>query len=68
MALLPVTWGVKLGTQPFGAVEDPMPISVGDIRWFREGSPGKLFKRPVRNAERVVVTRVLTGHVSLDYR
>lgn len=62
-----MTVGIKLGTQPYGAVEDPGTIAVDDIRWFREGSPGKLHKRPVKRAHKVKVTKVIPGYILVDY-
>lgn len=66
------TWGIKLGTQPYGSVEDPTPIAVGDVRWFREnpvsGKPGKLFRREAKRAHRVKVTRIpYEGYVCVDH-
>ncbi len=70
-----MTWGIKLGTQPAGAVLDPSPIAVGDIRWFRrgehrleDGRVGRLHKRKVQGADRVVVSRIpYEGYVLVDY-
>lgn len=69
-----LTWGLKIGTQPAGAVEDPSPIAVGEVRWYRSkdhwrerNGVGHLHVREVIGGERVVVTRVIPGHVSVDY-
>jgi hypothetical protein len=64
------TWGIKLGTQPYGSVLDPSPIAVGDVRWFRvgDGRPGKLHKRAARGCERVKVSRIpYEGYLLVDY-
>lgn len=70
----PNTWGIKLGTQPAGAVHHPGAIAVGDILWFRrgehrleDGRVGRLHKRKVTGADRVLVTRILAGYVLVDY-
>ena len=66
------TWGIKLGTQPFGSIEDPSPIAVGDVRWFRPSEPGrtgKLHKRKARGTDQVVVTRIpYAGYILVDYK
>ena len=71
---LPNTWGIKLGTIPAGAVHHPGAISVGDTLWFRRGEHrledgriGRLHKRRVTGADRVIVTRILAGYVLVDY-
>lgn len=68
------TWGIKLGTQPSGAVRDPRPVEVGDLRWFRQAGHrletpycGRLHKRKVVGADLVQVTRVLDGHVTVRH-
>lgn len=70
----PNSWGIKLGTQPAGAIRHPGAISVGDRLWFRRGGHrleharlGRLHKRKVQGADRVIVTRILTGYVLVDY-
>ncbi len=68
------TWGIKLGTQPAGAVRNPEGIAVGDLCWFRPGGHrldlphcGRIFKRRVRGAHHVRVDRIIPGHVSVSY-
>lgn len=63
------TLGIKLGTQPFGAILDPGTLQVGDVRWFREGSPGQLSTRKMRGAHRVKVTGIAAGGgtILVDY-
>ena len=70
-----MTWGLKIGTQPAGAVLDPSPIAVGEVRWLRRGDHwrersgvGRLYTREVIGGEAVLVTRVIPGHVSVDYK
>lgn len=69
----PNSWGIKLGTQPAGAIRHPGVISVGDRRWFRRGDHrledgrlGRLHKRKVSGATLVVVTRIITGYILVD--
>jgi hypothetical protein len=68
------TWGIKLGTRPAGAIEDPSPVSVGDIRWFREAGTtrhnpkiGKLYRRRVKDADEVRVDRIILGYIMVSY-
>ena len=68
------TWGIKCGTQPAGAVRDPNPVEVGELRWFRRAGHrletpacGRLFKRKVHGADLVRVDRILVGHISVSY-
>lgn len=65
------TWGIKLGTQPYGAIVAPtFAIAIGDTLWFTPGQrdAGRLSKRRSRAAHRVVVTRMIDGYIMVDYR